>query len=1101
MSHESHLEVTPLMPALLELDQRHIAMIEEVVGGADNVQDIYPLSPLQEGMLFHHLLDEQRDTYMLSTLFELDSAEHIDRLQDALQRVIARHDVLRTAILWRNLPRAVQVVCRRAKLSVEELALDDEHDSLKQITERMRPGNQPMNLQRAPLTRLQVIRDPHRERSYALLQIHHVICDHGSWNLIEEETFACLADHEHELPRPAPYRDYVLSTLARGNSEEAEAFFRSKLGDMEDPTAPFGIVDVRGEGLHMLEARVVLDRELAAQVGVQAQRVGSSPARLFHAAWGIVVAATSGRSDVVFGTVLKEARSKKSAPDRTLGMSINTLPLRLRLREVTARDLLKQTHRELRDLMAHETASLTLAQRCSGIVGSAPLFTALLNYRRRIAAPVAQHGDRNDVRVIGRSEAWTNYPLTLTVDELADGFELIVQTASRIDPQRIAGYVSTAMQELLRALDEAPDTPALMLPILPKAERVRLVEHFNATQAPRKPDKLVSQLFEEQVARTPHALAVVHQQRSLTYTEVSSRANQLARHLIKLGIGPDHLVGICTERGIDMVVGLLGIVKAGAAYLPLDPNYPAERMEYMLRDAAPEVLLTLSELQPLLPPTQVRKILLDAEWSSIAQEPGHDLDASELGLSDQNLIYVIYTSGSTGWPKGTAMPHRAMVNLIEWHRRTLPLAADERVLQFAPLSFDVAFQEVFSTLCDGGTLVLVDEWIRRDAERLVALLSDQRVQRLFLPPLMLQSLAEWFKSTGAAPSSLRDVITAGEQLRVSSEIAALFKHLPECRLHNHYGPTETHVVTTLTLAGDHGEWPELVPIGRPIANVQIYILDPMRRPVALGAAGEIYIGGAGVARGYWKRPEITAQRFVEDLFSGTTAARLYRTGDLGRWTASGTIEFLGRNDDQVKIRGYRIELGEIEARLAEHRDVKEVAVVAHEYAPGIKRLIGYISPRSEVPPSVESLRAHVASALPEYMVPGGFIVLDHLPQTPSGKLDRRALPDPHGGSGETGEEYQPPRGEIEQNLASIWEELLRVPRVSRQDHFLEIGGDSLTAMKLIVQIAERFSISLPAQAVFRHPVLHDMANNVAGLIARAQGVNSPAMADLEEGVL
>ncbi|MGH8297377.1 MAG: non-ribosomal peptide synthetase, partial [Steroidobacteraceae bacterium] len=469
---------------------------------------------------------------------------------------------------------------------------------------------------------------------------------------------------------------------------------------------------------------------------------------------------------------------------------------------------------------------------------------------------------------------------------------------------------------------------------------------------------------------------------------------------------------------------------------------PSERLQQMLEDAAPAVVLTGAELTGVLPASGAQVIALDERLGHIAGFIDGDLEPSNPGLSSESLVYVIYTSGSTGRPKGTAMRHRSMVNLIEWHRRTFGPGEGARVLQFAALSFDVAFQEVFTTLCTGGTLVLIDEWMRRDVEALTEVLQQRRVGRLFVPPLMLQSLAEYGKSTGQVPASLKDVITAGEQLRVSPEIRELFRHLPGARLHNHYGPTETHVVTAFTLDADPAAWPDLPPIGRPIANTQIYVLDGRMQPVPVGVSGEVYIGGANVARGYLSRPALTAQRFVADPFSLDADARLYKTGDLGRWRADGMLEYLGRNDDQVKIRGYRIELGEIEAQLLRHERVKEAAVVAREDVPGEKRLVAYVTGRGESSPGIEDLRGRLQAVLPEYMVPSVFVVLEKLPLTPSGKLDRRSLPAPEL-SAYVSHGYEPPRGEVEEVLAGIWQELLHLERVGRNDNFFELGGHSL----------------------------------------------------------
>ena len=494
--------------------------------------------------------------------------------------------------------------------------------------------------------------------------------------------------------------------------------------------------------------------------------------------------------------------------------------------------------------------------------------------------------------------------------------------------------------------------------MLPEGERHRVLNRFNSTAEGYPAHRMVQELFEEQVRRTPDAKAVEHEGRCLSYAQLNCRANQLARYLVSQGVAADQVVGICMERGLDMVVGVLGILKAGGAYLPLDPNYPVERLGQMLEDAAPQVVLTETELVGVLPAGCAQVIALDEKLGQIAAYIDEDLRSEELGLSSENLVYVIYTSGSTGRPKGTAMRHRSVVNLIEWHRNTFGCAEEQRVLQFAALSFDVAFQEIFSTLCTGGTLVLLDEWIRRDAQALTELLTKQSIHRLFVPPLMLQSVAEYCKSADQVPQSLKDVITAGEQLRISSEIQDFFGRLAGCRLHNHYGPTETHVVTALTLVGDAKQWPALPSIGRPIANTRIYVLNGRMQPVPIGVAGEIYIGGANVARGYLNRPDLTEQRFVSDPYSSDPQTRLYKTGDLGCWREDGTLEYLGRNDDQVKIRGFRVELKEIEAQLARHEQVREAAVVVRQDTPGQKRLVAYVTTR-RVPPRARRISGRI----------------------------------------------------------------------------------------------------------------------------------------------
>jgi amino acid adenylation domain-containing protein len=1093
--------ITPEMLPLVELDAEHIErIVQSVPGGAANIQDIYPLAPLQEGILFHHLLNEQGgDTYVLATLLSVSSRDRLEELIAALQGVIDRHDILRTAVLWEQLPQPLQVVHRQATLHVEEIVPDRNGDPTQQIQEWIRPERQRLDLRKAPLLKLQVAPDANGANWHALLQFHHIVCDHMTAEAVISEAVAYLEGRALQMPEPVPYRNHVAQSLAHARTHDAETFFRSKLGDIDEPTAPFGLLDVRGDGSRIHEACEECDATVARRVRTQARRLGVSAATLFHAAWGLVIARTSGRTDVVFGSLLLGRLQGSAGAKPILGMFINTLPLRLRLRDVTAADLVQQTQRELIQLLSHEQASLSVAQRCSGIVGSAPLFSALLNYRHSVPDPEADWAGARGIRVLASQER-TNYPITLSVDDLGEGFTLTAQTDLRIEPRRMTGYLHAAVQSLVEALEQAPETPALALSILPESERQQVVESFNATHATYPQEKLIHELFEQQADRTPDLPAVVYEQRSLTYAELNVRANRLARHLRCHGVGRNRLVAICVGRNLDMVVGLLAILKAGAAYVPLDPNYPTDRLKYMLDDSVPQVVLTQQELKGTLPNTEAEVMAMDTHLKALSEYNGDNLSAAELELTSLDRVYVIYTSGSTGRPKGTEMPHRSMVNLIEWHRKSFGTSEGQRVLQFAALSFDVAFQETFSTLCTGGTLVLLNESVRTDPKALIEFLNSGQIHRLFAPPLMLQSLAEFCNTTRALPETLRDIITAGEQLRITPEITDLFGRLNACRLHNHYGPTETHVVTSLTLAEGPEQWPTLPTIGRPIANTKIYVLDDQRQPVPIGVTGEIYIGGAGIARGYLRRPELTVQRFVDDPFSGECGARLYRTGDLSRWRSDGTLEYLGRNDHQVKIRGFRIELGEIEAQLGLHDQVKDAVVIAREDTSGEKRLVAYVTQRDPCALSVEKLRAHVRAALPEHMVPGAFVLLESLPKTPNGKLDRRALPAPELAA-DASEDYEAPQGQVEEVLAEMWQELLRVKRVGRLDNFFELGGHSLHVMKLNVKVTERFMVRLSVPAVFKYPTLQLMGKVVESLRSLQEKQPSPEEIAFEEGLI
>jgi microcystin synthetase protein McyA len=1063
--------ITPEMLPLIDLRESEIELLaQSVPGGMQNIQDIYPLAPLQEGILFHHLLNEDsEDPYVVPMLLALSGQGRIQQLISAVQAVIDRHDVLRTAVLWEGLSRPLQVVCRTARLPVEELILSPEGDPVEQLTRVMSLRRRQIDVRQAPMLRVNIARDEKNDRWLVMLLIHHLATDNVGLEVAICEVIAHLEGNAEKLPDPIPYRNHVAQALAGIAGRDSEAFFRNKLADVVESTAPFGSLDVHGDGSRVEEMCQELEPSLSERLRVQARELGVTAATLIHVAWALVVSRTSGRDDVVFGTVLLGRLGGVADTQRMLGLFINTLPLRLQLRDLTAKELALQTQRELIDLMEHEQTSLAVAQRCSGIVGSAPLFSALMNYRHQVSSPFAQ--ESAGVRVLAR-EGLTNYPITLSVDDLGNGFRLTAQTDHRLDPGRLLHYMHTAVHSLVGALEGASDTVALKLSILPQGEWDQLVRTFNATEAPFPRQKLIHELFEAEARRAPQAIAVHHGCRSLTYADLDRRANQLSQYLLTKELGPDRLVAICAERSLEMIVGLLGILKAGAAYMPLDPNYPAERLQYMLDDAAPRVVLTQARLAGNLPATKAEVIVLD---EAPGERMPQNAPARQRNVSSDDLVYVIYTSGSTGRPKGTAMAHYSMVNLIEWHREKFGCSEGRRVLQFAALSFDVAFQEIFSTVCTGGTLVLVDEWIRRDPQALAQFLNDQRIERLFLTPLMLQSLAEFCQTAGVAVAPLLDVITAGEQLHISPEISRFFT--ARQRLHNHYGPTETHVVTALTLEGDPASWPAFPSIGRPIANTQIYVLDEARQPVPIGVPGEIYIGGVAVARGYLHRPGQTQQRFVADPFSSDIRARLYSTGDLGMWRVDGTLQYLGRNDDQVKIRGYRIELGEIETQLARHEQVRAAAVVAREEGPGKRELVAYITPRNQTEVSVEDLRVYLKGLLPEYMLPSAFVVLESLPATPSGKLNRKALPAP-GPDAYARRQFEQPQGEMEEALAQIWRVLLRTERVGREDNFFELGGHSILAMQMIVRIRSRFSLQIPMAVVFACPTLAQLAVRV-----------------------
>ncbi|HYW05931.1 MAG TPA: amino acid adenylation domain-containing protein, partial [Longimicrobium sp.] len=915
--------ITPAMLPLVELDAAEIErIVAGVAGGAANVRDIYPLAPLQEGILFHHLLAADGDPYVLRRLTSFDSRGRLDGYLGALQAVIDRHDILRTAIVWEGLREAVQVVWRDVRLPVDEVELDGAGDAAEQLYARFDPRHVRLDVRRAPWLRVSVSHDAARDRWLLLMRLHHLAGDHTTLDVLQTEIEAHLAGRASELPAPLPFRNFVAQTRLGVSQREHEAFFSEMLGDVDEPTAPFGLVDAQGNGSGTAQARLILDRHLAARIRAEARRLGVSAASVCHVAWAQVLARVSGRDDVVFGTLLFGRMQGGEGADRVMGLFINTLPVRIRVAGEGAEAGVLRAHRMLADLLRHEHASLALAQRSSGVRAPTPLFTSLLNYRHGGSAGRARPAEGGESKSGTRrisSEERTNYPLTMSIDDAGEGLRLTAQVEAAVDPARVCALMRAALASLVHALEAAPRTPLGSLDVLPDEERRQVVSEWNATDLPFPRDLCVHERFEARAASTPHAVAVVYEDESLTYAELNARANRLAHHLRALGVGPDARVGILLPRSTELVVGLLATLKAGGAYVPLDPSLPAGRLRFMLADSAPAVVLTNETLADEMAGLHDGLVVMDAVAPAWADQP--TADPHRAGLTPDHLAYVIYTSGSTGTPKGVMVGHRNLGNLISWHVAAFGLEAGQRSSSVAGLGFDATTWEIWPPLCVGASLLLPRHGA--DPQALLEWWAAQPLDVAFLPT----PLAESAFARGLTNPHLRALLVGGDRLHAVPADAPF-------ALINNYGPTETTVVAT---SGEvhAGGAPH---IGRPIGNTRIYLLDGRGEPAPVGVAGEMHIGGAGVARGYLDRPELTAEHFVADPFSAEPGARMYRTGDLARWLPDGTLDFVGRSDFQVKVRGFRIELGEIDARLREHDAVREAVVLAREDASGDTRL-------------------------------------------------------------------------------------------------------------------------------------------------------------------
>ncbi len=1045
--------ITPDMLALAELDQPSLdRIVAGIPGGAANVQEIYPLAPLQEGLLYHHLTDE-RDPYQQHALFSFARRDQLEAFAQALQQVINRHDILRTGLVWDALEQPMQVVWRQAQLRVEPL-----HDQ-----------HAPLDLRQAPLMALDYAEEPHNQRWVAKLRFHHLVNDATSTTVLVDEIRAHLLGQQAQLPEPVPYRNVVAQARSAARQAAHEAFFRERLADVDEPTLAFGLQERQANRADIEAAERPLADALNLRLRALARALGVSAASLFHLAWAQVLSRVAGRDDVVFGTVLLGRLQAGEGADRALGMFINTLPLRVRLAGQSVVAALADTHAQLSALVAHEQASLALAQRCSG---ASPLFNSLLNYRH-----TAADRDLNLVPGIAllSSEDILSYPLMLTVDDVASGFRLTAKAPRKVSAERLLDYIETVLRGLAEALEHAPTTPLREVQVLPASELKTQLLDFNATHTDYPETLTVQALFEGHARQIPNAIAVQAGEQQLTYRELNERANQLAFYLRERGVRPDSRVALCVERGLELVVGLLAILKAGGAYVPLDPGYPRERLAYMLSDSQPVALLVHAATREL--PGEVSMPVIDFDRCAWSQAPiGNPLVP---GLSVANLAYVMYTSGSTGAPKGVMIEHRGLSNLMHWGSRLCPNARGGALLQRAPFSFDGSVWELFWPLTNGMRLVLARPDGHREPAYMAQVIREQQISVIKFVPAMLQQFLELEES--ALCTSLTDVLCGGGEL-TEALARGVQARLPNVRLHNVYGPTEATVDSSAWTLEPGAAVPAVqLPIGRAINNTRLYVLDEHDTPVPMGVSGQLHIGGVGVARGYLGLEQMTAERFIDSPF--VAGDRLYRTGDLVRYLPDGNLEFLGRNDFQVKLRGVRLELGEIESRLAAHPALRDVAVLIRD-----ERLVAYFTLRGQAP-SLEALRAYVLEQLPEYMVPAAFVQLDEWPLNPAGKLDRKALPEP-GLEAVVSRAYEPPQGEVETLMAGIWADVLKLARVGRHDHFFELGGHSLLAVNLVARM-RKAGLEVDARTLFSQPTLAQLA---ACTTAQVQRVEVPQTA-------
>ena len=1058
---------TPSDLPLVSLSQ---AEIERLESHYPQIEDILPLSPLQEGLLFHALYDARGpDVYTVQIVLDLDGPLESAALRGAADALVRRHASLRAAFRHENLSRPVQIIVAAAGVPWRsiDLSLLDEAAGAERFEQLLIEDRaERFDLSAAPLLRFTLIRLG-AARHRLLLTNHHILVDGWSMPVLVQELLTLYGQRGDAgaLPRVTPYRDYLAWIAAQDRAAAATAW-RAALAGLEAATlvAPHdpGRAPIASEQIVLM-----LSETLTGALTQQGRSRGLTLNTYIQAAWAILLGRLTGRADVVFGVTVAGRPPEIAGIESMVGLFINTLPLRVQL---PAGQPLAGLLAELQDsqsrLMAHQHLGLVEIQ---GLAGLGELFDTLVvfeNYPVDRASLAAEANGLHLTNARGHDSA--HYPLSLRAI-LEERLQLRLEYRPDLFDRGSVEALGARLIRLLEAAVAEPERAIGRLDILGAAERDTVLRDWNDT-ARALPFATVPELFAAQAARSPAATAVVLGEMSLSYGELEARSNQLAHYLGRLGVGPEVVVGLCVERSLEMVIGLVGILKAGGAYLPLDPAYPAERLSFMLEDARAPVLLTQSGLLDQLPAYGARIVQLDADAAAIAQEPA---TAPRSGLNPDNAAYVIYTSGSTGIPKGVAMEHAGLMNLVSWTTRAIEGEPGTTVAQFTAISFDVSAQEILSTLTTGKTLVIPTDDTRRSPAEFLSWLASHKINELFAPNLIIEGLCDAIIEKGDDPTTLTHLAQAGEALTLNANLREFFSCRSHAQLHNHYGPTETHVASAYDFPQNTLEWPALAPIGRPIWNTRIYVLDGGLEPVPAGVAGELYIAGAGLARGYVGRAGLTGERFVADPF-GAAGSRMYRSGDLARWRSDGVLEFLGRADQQVKVRGFRIEPGEIEAALTRHAGVAQAVVLAREDQPGQKRLVAYVVAAADRAVDVAALRGQLSSSLPDYMVPAAFVVLASLPLTANGKLDRKALPAPD----LTAAVLRGPRTPQEEVLCGLFAEVLGVERVGIDDNFFALGGHSLLATKLISRIRATLDVEIAIRSLFESPCVEALAKRL-----------------------
>jgi amino acid adenylation domain-containing protein len=1053
-----------------------------------NIEAIYPLSPMQQGMLFHSLYNPESKAYLSQISISLKGNLDILAFEQAWRKVIERHPALRTVFVWKNRKQPLQVVQKQVNVpwvNLDWRSLSSEEKKSQLDSFRQSDREKYFALDKAPLLRFTLIRMTDESYDF-IFSVHHILADGWSLSVLEQEVWlfyqAICKGEELNLVTPRPYRDYI-AWLQQQDLGEAEKYWRKTLQGFSSPT-PLVVDKVKGKNESPSKTYdhqyFSLSKEATATIRNFAQTNYLTVFTLVQAAWGILLSRYSGESDVVFGATVAGRPATLSGVQSMVGLFVNTLPVRSQLPHTEILPWLKQLQEKQLEREEYAYSPLVEIQAWSDLQPGESLFESFVVFEN---LPVYKELSGIDDLQIGstRDTGNADYPLTLMVIPEEELQLTLIYASDRFSEdtiKRIAGHLQT----ILLGITANPHGLPGELPLLTSEEERLILRDWNQTEAENPLSASLHELVIKQAEKTPDAVALVFNQQQLTYQELSDRANQLAHYLQKLGVGADVPVGLCLERGLEVAIAILAILKAGGVCVPLDPSYPPERLELILQDTQVPVLITQTNLQALLKcDFPHHRLILEQEWTEISLESKTNPTTQ---ITSENLAYIVYSSGSTGKPKGIAVPHYSITNLIEHH--LAKMACGVGVLQFAPLSFDVSYHEIAAAWGTGGTLYMIPEETRLDLDKLVQLWANHPIQKVILPVSLLQQLAEVYGQQPELLQNLREICAAGEQLQITQPMIELFKQLPNCRLYNFYGPTEADLVTAYAFDQNPEKWPIYAPIGQAAVNVKVYILDKNLQPVPVGIVGELYVSGYGLARGYFNRSELTNEKFISNPFGQFPYHRLYKTGDLVRYLPDGNIEFLGRIDDVVKIRGYRVDLGELEAILSKHPQISQAVTTTHGENAKEKFLAAYFIPVVGQTVTASELRKFLAAQLPDYMIPSAFVQMESFPLSPNGKVNRKVLPIPNHDRPELNQNYIAPQNPTQELLAEIWSEVLGIERIGIDDNFFYLGGHSLKAIQLIGQIHKTYELDITVRHLFNYPTIGELATVLGELVGGEQ---------------